>query len=138
LIACPAAGEEPTDPPPSEVLEAGDPAPFAGILLPTETAIRLELRLEFADERKAAELTRQTRTFEIKLQAEKDRNAARLDAANERAKLLLKELDRALAWYRSPAFVAAVTGALSLVVVGVVGYAFGELARSGTLVVNSP
>ncbi len=122
LLACPAGAQEtPSDPPPVP-LAAGEPAPFDGDLWPPIRSLRVTLRAEGCEERKALELRHAARGFEIDLKYERRAASNRARADADRIQILRDALAETSAWYRSPTFVAAVASVatLALVVVSAV------------------
>lgn len=96
-LASPARADEAGRP-----LKAGEPAPFAGQLLTTEAAVSLVVKLEQAEDRKAAELTHLIRLHEAELRYLKEQGDARVDAEKQRSDLWRTEAEAGRAWYREP------------------------------------
>lgn len=97
-------------------LEAGEPAPFTGDLFPVGESIRWALEIEGCSRRAEIESNHQARTYAIQVKSIKEIAEVDVRAANQRATLLQAELDNALAWYRSPPFVAAVVAVATVTV----------------------
>jgi len=107
-------------------LAKGEPAPFAGQLIDTETAITLGTKAADCGSRTATEVTRAVRLVQVDVdlcqrhrEIDHEASLATIDAVELR-------LDAASAWYRSPVFVASVSVVLTLGAVLVARYAVVE------------
>lgn len=112
-------------------IEQGEAAPFPGILIPTDEAAAMVVRVEQASERAALEVAKVTRIHEADLRLAEERSAVRLDAAVQRAEIYRTALKDRDAWYRNEALWFALGVVSAVVVTGVAGYTFSELASAG-------
>lgn len=115
------------DPPPIP-LEQGEAAPYAGDLWSVNRSLRLIFRAEQCQQKAELELKHAVRKFEIELKYERDRADARADADTQRIQILAQALDEADPWWRSPAFVAALTSVVTLALVAVVAVVLEQVA----------
>lgn len=110
-------------------LRQGEPAPFDGDLLPVRLSVELGMKIETQKAMCEAESRHQSKLHQIRADADARRAAVKAAADAKRVELLTSELDAAGAWYRSPAFVAAVSVTATLLTATLVGYTWAELAR---------
>lgn len=117
--ASPGGSSNATEPPPSDTneittLAKGEPAPFAGDLFPIRDSIAWALEIEGCAEQAAAELDHAKQKYQIELSRQRALAAADGKADRQRVEILAAELAKAQAWYRSPAFVAAVAASVAV------------------------
>lgn len=91
------------------VLAKGEPAPYAGVLMPTTRAIRFGQKFERCEAEKAAQIERLQQLAKIDLDAQKAITKLERESSKLRESLLRDELGSVGAWYRSPWFVSIVT-----------------------------
>jgi hypothetical protein len=84
----------------------GEPAPFSGILIPYERAIRLGQRAERCDAEKALDAARLTRRHAIEIELCEEKARIDAEALGLEAERWETEAERLAAWYRDPAVVA--------------------------------
>ncbi len=95
-------------------LKAGEPAPFTGDLFPVETALRLGLKIERCSSEAGINL-RHTQALHLnELKRCQDKGSISRESDKERIKILTAALEESTSWYRSPAFVATVSVAITV------------------------
>ena len=117
--ASPDNSSDATESPPKDTneittLAQGEPAPFPGDLFPIRDSIAWALEIERCAERAAVELEHARAVYQIELSRQRALAAADGKADRMRVDVLTAELAEANAWYRSPAFVAAVAASVAV------------------------
>lgn len=97
-------------------MAAGEPAPFAGDLFPSDLSVRWAIELETCTERAAIELEHEKEKHALARARAQAHAVAGARADRQRVELLTRELEAARAWYRSPVFVAAVAATVAAAV----------------------
>ena len=99
-------------------VQAGQPAPFAGQLIPPLTAARMGVSIESCDARIALDVAHAEEIAAAQVQYQRDLLAAADQAAQAREYALRQQLDEQRPrWYQHPAFIATVSvigGALAV------------------------
>jgi hypothetical protein len=123
-----AYGEEAPEPEDEVVpIERGDRAPFTGQLFPTELAIRMGMRIERLELRLQADVERERRSCEIRLEfesrrlaLEQERRDFEIQQLTERVEHQAEELAQAriTPWYRGWGFAFAMGVVGSIILVG--------------------
>lgn len=96
-------------------LEAGEPAPFAGQLIPIDMAIKLGQRAERCEHVRNLDAERMAKLFAIDLQLAKTELEIEVERAKTREEALRRELDRQSTFdlWTHPIFVVPVTAVLT-------------------------
>lgn len=108
-------------------LERGEPAPFAGQLLPPWLA--LELADDSCPERRKADQVMHQEILRVRVDEQKALRESDKLAAAERERLLNDELDRQTSVQRQPWFVATITGAIIVTGLVLSMWGYNELRR---------
>ena len=105
--SCLARGEEAVDTEGAVPLAAGEEAPFAGILFPTELAIQMGFRIETLQARLRLDVEREQRLCRASLdfeerrrELEEERRDFQIDLLTTRVQEQAEELARPTPWYR--------------------------------------
>lgn len=122
LHSSPALGNDAAVP-----LEAGEPAPFDGQLLPTELAITIGGKAADCDAYAAADLKLATETAALKIAHQKDLTKGQRERGDEFKALAEKEAEKADSVWRSSLLVSAASVAATLAMVAITGWALGQV-----------
>lgn len=115
LVGWPASATEPGP----VALEAGQPAPFAGQLLPINRIIRLGQKAERCEAVRKLDVERLAKLFEIDLQLAKTELTIEIERSKTREDALRRALERESAFniWTHPIFVVSVTAILTYAII---------------------
>lgn len=106
-------------------LSRGAPAPFSGMLFPTETAVRWRLSIESLRDQLDLNVRRANEVADVKIHLLEERLQLDAQAAARREDTLRQELERARAraWYERPVFWYTVGVITTIIAAAGLGYA---------------